>query len=74
MKRFKNFGYSRLYTALRTEDGAQPPGFTVNRKSLYNLITIIYNFILGIMLYYELNMTNLTIQNNQVQGLYVIYI
>jgi len=74
VKRFKNFGYSRLYTALRTEDGAQPPGFTVNRKSLHNFITIVFNFILGIMLYYELKMTNLIFWNNQVQGINIYII
>jgi len=28
VKRFKNLGYSRLYTARRTAGGAQPPGLT----------------------------------------------
>lgn len=29
---FRNFGYSRLYTERRTEAGAHPPGFTVQRE------------------------------------------
>ncbi|TNN74282.1 hypothetical protein EYF80_015525 [Liparis tanakae] len=31
VKRFRNLGYSLLATALRTEAGAQPPGFTAAR-------------------------------------------
>lgn len=34
MKRFRNFGYSLLYTALKTEAGAQPPGLT-EKKTQY---------------------------------------
>lgn len=40
MKRFRNFGYSLLYTALKTEAGAQPPGLTEKKtqyKTLENL-------------------------------------
>lgn len=32
MKRLRNLGYSLLATALRTEAGAQPPGFTVAKQ------------------------------------------
>lgn len=32
VKRFKNFGYSLLQTARRTDAGAQPPGFTKEKK------------------------------------------
>lgn len=32
VKRFRNLGYSRLYTARRTEGGAQPPGLTENEN------------------------------------------
>lgn len=64
MKRFKNFGYSRLYTALRTEDGAQPPGFTVKKKQFTQLF--INRIQLYIMLYYGLKTTNLTFWHNQV--------
>ena len=32
--RRKNLGYSRLYTDRRTDAGAQPPGFTVDKKEI----------------------------------------
>lgn len=32
VKRLRNLGYSLLATALRTEAGAQPPGFTAYTK------------------------------------------
>lgn len=35
MKRFKNFGYSRLATARKTDAGAHPPGFTTFGKMCF---------------------------------------